>query len=131
MRRALALLVAASLLAPVPTRGEEAPPLIPSPVYPAPEDPPAKAADLTWKGPTQERRGVWLTREQSVAVGQRVLKCEGSLEQSLDTAAACSVALAKAQGDVKTPRWVYVAVGIAVGVAGGFGAGYVAGRVAR
>jgi hypothetical protein len=125
MRRALALLVAASLLAPAPTRGGVAP------LYTAPADPPAKAADLTWKGPTRTGEGVWLTTAQSIAVGERVLKCEGALLQSIDSEARCAVALAKAQGDVKTPRWVFVAVGIAVGVAGGFGAGYVTGRLAH
>lgn len=126
MRRALALLVAASLLAPGPSRCEEVPP-----VYTAPADPPSKAADLTWRGPLHTVPGIWLTRDQSVAVGKRVLTCEAALDQSTSTEARCQVVLAKAQGDVKVPRWVFVTVGIVVGGLVGFGAGYVSGRVAR
>lgn len=125
MRRALALLVATRLLVPGFARGEEAAPFTSSRVCAVEEDPPTKAADLVWKGPTKTTNGVWLTDAQSHAVGERVLKCEGALNQSIDSEARCAVTLARMRGDVKVPRWVFVAVGIAVGVAGG----YVANRV--
>ena len=123
MRRALALLVAASLLAAgTPTaRGEEAP------VYTAPQDPPAKAADLTWRGPTRESAGVWLTEKQRLTVGERYLKCQGMVEQLTSSEARCQVALATARGDKRVPSWVWIGIGAVGGLALGYVGGYAAG----
>lgn len=125
MRRALALLAAASLLVagPSPTRGEEVP------VYVAPKDPPAKAADLTWKGPARESAGVWLTDEQRIVVGARYLKCQGAVERLTDSEARCQVALATSRGDKRIPSWVWILIGGVVGGGVGYLAGYTTGAV--
>lgn len=119
MRRFTAALALAALLTPRVTRGEE------GVVFEAPRPAPAKAADLTWRFDGKLTPGVFLTADQEVVVGNRVLTCQKGLDLTLDKAAACEVALIKARGEVKVEgvRWYWwLAGGVAAGVAGAYAA---------
>ncbi len=119
MRRFTAALALAALLTPRVTRGEE------GVVFSAPVAAPAKAADLTWRFDGKDVKGVFLTADQEVVVGNRILTCQKGLDLTLDKAASCEVALIKARGDVQVEgvRWYWwLAGGVAIGAAAAFGA---------
>ena len=114
MRRFAATLALMALLAPRLTRGEEVP------VYVAPLPPPPKAGDLVWRFDGKDTGGVWLTAQQEVRVGTKILSCQGALDSSLDQNARCEVALAEARGQDKLaamPWWAWLLLGVGAGAA--------------
>lgn len=121
MRRFAAILALTGFLFPRLTLGEEvlsgAPPS--ALIFMAPVAAPAKAVDLTWRAPDgKDRLGVWLTADQEVKLGTKILSCQAGLNQSLDKNASCEVALATARGDSKlaaVPWWVWLLGGAAAG----------------
>ena len=115
MRRFAAILALVALLAPRLTPGEE------GFVFVAPEPAPAKAADLRWRFNEKDVKGVFLTADQEVVVGTRILTCQKGLDLTLDKAARCEVALIQARGDVtvgKAPWWLWLVIGAGVGAGG-------------